>query len=232
MHASQAQHSEFADPRNSPSQRRAHQRSHWRVHRRAGECLLGISCRRANRSGSWAPPSPCDTAFSEGSGSFQVLPGSSPIALSSPSSKAHQKSGSFPPPALPGFNSTTDPVRLPPTAVVCYDVEAAALAHDGSPPITRITFSTCHAHYPGEPNGCSRRFLPRPRGLPRYAGGSAFAPSLSRPAQASLTLRPVELLSRQGDLCHEAPARSVAQPSRSSATRRIDNFLGGTFLHW
>ena len=42
-------------------------------------------------------PSPYDTAFSEGSGSFPVLQGSSPITFTSPSSKAHQKSGSFPP---------------------------------------------------------------------------------------------------------------------------------------
>jgi Family of unknown function (DUF5372) len=33
-----------------------------------------------------------------------VFAGSSPITFTSPSSKAHQKSGPFPPPALPGFN--------------------------------------------------------------------------------------------------------------------------------
>ena len=33
-----------------------------------------------------------------------MLRGSSPITLTSPSSKAHQRSGSFPPPALPSFN--------------------------------------------------------------------------------------------------------------------------------
>jgi hypothetical protein len=49
-------------------------------------------------------PSPYGTGFSEGSGSLSVLTGSSPITFTSPSSKAHQKSGSFPPPALPGFN--------------------------------------------------------------------------------------------------------------------------------
>ena len=45
-------------------------------------------------------------------------------------------------------------------------------------------------------NGCIRRLLPRPRGLPRYSGGSASAPSLSRPAQALLKLRPAGLLNR------------------------------------
>ncbi len=37
---------------------------------------------------------------------------------------------------------------------------------------------------------------------------------------------------KAGGLCHEAPARPVALPSRSSATRPIDNYLGGTSLHW
>jgi hypothetical protein len=76
------------------------------------------------------------------------------------------------------------------------DVEAATLASDGSPPITRTTFPTCCAHYPGGSSGCSCRSLPRLRGLPQMAGGSASALSLSRPAQASLTLRPAGSLSR------------------------------------
>jgi hypothetical protein len=76
------------------------------------------------------------------------------------------------------------------------DVEAATLAPNGSPPITRTTFPTCRAHYPGGPSGCACRLLPRSRGLPQMAGGSASALSLSRPAQASLTLRPAGLLSR------------------------------------
>src|ERR1700686_2903242 len=37
--------------------------------------------------------------------SLMVFSGSSPITTTSPSSKAHQKSGSFAPPALPSFNS-------------------------------------------------------------------------------------------------------------------------------
>src|SRR6266850_7223245 len=116
-------------------------------------------------------------------------------------------------------------------AAACRDVEAATLTRDGSPPITRTTFPTCRAHYPGGSRGCTCRLLPRSRGLPQMAGGSASALSLSRPAQASLTLRPVGLLSRLSGLCHEAPALPVTQPSRSSATRSIDNSLGGIFLH-
>jgi hypothetical protein len=123
------------------------------------------------------------------------LPGSSPITFTSPSSKAHQKSGPFPQPALPGFDGHTTSSdsrhgrRL-------RDVEAATLTLDGSPPITRTTFPTCRAHYPGGSNGCACRLLPRSYSLPQMAGGSASALSLSRPAQTSLTLRPAGLLNR------------------------------------
>jgi hypothetical protein len=63
-------------------------------------------------------------------------------------------------------------------------------------PVACITFPPCRAHYPGGPDGCTRRLLPHLCGLPRIAGGSASASSLSRPAQASLTLRPAGLLDR------------------------------------
>jgi hypothetical protein len=43
---------------------------------------------------------------------------------------------------------------------------------------------------------------------------------------------PSDRSAAQGDLCHEAPALPVTRPNRSSATRSIDNSLGGTLLHW
>src|SRR3979411_946592 len=47
------------------------------------------------------------------------------------------------------------PCPTPAMAVACRDVEAATLARDGSPPITRTTFPTCRAHYPGGSSGCA-----------------------------------------------------------------------------
>ena len=88
------------------------------------------------------------------------------------------------------------PCPTPVQAAACRDVEAATLARDGSPPITRIILPTCRAHYPGGSSGCACRLLPRSYSLPQMAGGSASALSLSRPAQASLTLRPAGSLSR------------------------------------
>ena len=43
---------------------------------------------------------------------------------------------------------------------------------------------------------------------------------------------PLDRWTARSGLCHEASARAVARPSRSSATRSIDNSLGGTLLRW
>src|SRR5215217_6794572 len=66
----------------------------------------------------------------------------------------------------------------------------------GLPRLPETTFPTCRAHYPGGSSGCACRLLPRSCSLPQMAGGSASALSLSRPAQASHTLRPAGSLSR------------------------------------
>src|SRR6266436_7466126 len=75
------------------------------------------------------------------------------------------------------------------------------------------------------------RFLPHPRGLPRLTGGSASTTSLSRPAQASLALRPARLLARpRADFCPEASTRSVTRPSRSVATMSYRHLHGWILL--
>src|SRR5512132_4097723 len=62
------------------------------------------------------------------------------------------------------------------------------------------------------------RLLPCPRGLPRLTGGSASTTSLSRPAQASLALRPAGLLARpKADFYSEASTRPVTRPCCSVA---------------
>src|SRR6267378_222443 len=154
-----------------------------------------------------------------------VFSGLSPITATSPSSKAHQKSGPFAPPALPGLNAPTT-LSDSRHGRRLRDVEAATLALDGPPPITRTTFPTCRAHYPGGPSGCACRLLPRSYSLPQMAGGSASALSLSRPAQASLTLRPAGLLSR--------PRRPLSRgsdpsgyPTKPLASFRINRQLSG-----
>src|SRR3954468_12173617 len=78
---------------------------------------------------------------------------------------------------------------------------------------------------PPGPNDGRGQVEPRPKPL-----------DIRRPIQGLLGLHSRYGLSdcsiARGDLCHEASARRVAPPSRSSATSATDNSLGGTFLHW
>jgi hypothetical protein len=126
---------------------------------------------------------------------LRLSPGSSPITSPRHLRKRTRSQGPLLRRHYPA-STLLRPCPTPAMTVACRDVEAATLARDGSPPITRTTLPTCRAHYPGGSSGCACRLLPRSRGLPQMAGGSASALSLSRPAQASLTLRPAGSLSR------------------------------------
>src|SRR5262245_60622789 len=122
-----------------------------------------------------------------------------------------------------------DPVRRPPKPPPVSNVEAATLAYDGPPPITRTTFPTCRAHYPGGSSGCSCRLLPRSCSLPHIPGGSASALSLSRPAQALLALQPAESLSRPKATFvtrlrpFRLPGRAARQLPDQSTTCRMES---------
>ena len=113
--------------------------------------------------------------------------------------------------------------------VACRDVEAATLAHDGSPPITQTTFPTCRAHYPGGSSGCMCRLLPRSCSLPQLAGGSASALSLSRPAQALLALRPIGSLSRPRRPLSRGSG-SAGYPMKPLVRYQINRQLSGWIL--
>jgi hypothetical protein len=100
-------------------------------------------------------------------------------------------------------------------AALC-DVEAATLTRDGSPPIT-----TNHHAYVSCPlprrigTGACVDCFPVPRGLPQTLGGSASALSFSRPAQASIALRPARLLNRPS--CRRRASGTLGPLSRGSS---------------
>src|SRR6478672_1713110 len=88
---------------------------------------------------------------------------------SSAPSKAHQKSGSFPPLALPSLSSTATlsdtrgDHRLD-------DVGGATSVPHGPPPITRLTVPACRAHYPDGPEWVRLSVAsPSRAGLPRIS---------------------------------------------------------------
>ena len=89
-----------------------------------------------------------------------------------------------------------DPVRLPPDPPPTAVLKPRPPIRTGLPRLPASPFQRAVSTTPMDRNGCMCRLLPRPRGLPRYSGGSASIPSLSRPAQTSFTLRPAGSLNR------------------------------------
>ena len=158
-----------------------------------------------------------------------MFAGSSPITFTLPSSKAYQKSGSFPPPALPGFNGRTDPVRLPPMPPPEATLRPLPSHQTGLPRLPEPPFRRAVPTTPADRAGAHVDCFPASRSLPHMAGGSASALSLSRPAQASLTLRPAGSLSRPQAtfVTRLQPMRLPAQAARQlpdqSTTLRVDS---------
>ena len=145
----------------------------------------------------------------------------------SPSSKAHQMSGPFPQPALPGFDGHTTPSESRHGRRL-RDVEAATLALDGSPPITR---NTSVPTTPADRAGARVDCFPAHAAFPKWQEGRHPHCHFQGLLRLHSRYRPPDRSAAHGDLCHEAPALPVTRQSRSSATRSIDNSLGGIYLH-
>jgi hypothetical protein len=105
----------------------------------------------------------------------------------------------------------------------------AASDRYGLPPITRSTLTSVPCPLPRRIE--TRAYVdcfPIPRGLPRFSAGSASATSLSRPAQASLALRPTGSLDRprrplsQGSGPTGCPKRAACQLPDQSTTLWVE----------
>ena len=97
------------------------------------------------------------------------------------------------------------PCPTPVMAVAFRNVEDATLADHGSPPITRTTFPTCRAHYPGGSSGCSCRLLPTLVGaFPKWQEGQ----------HPHCHFRGLHRL-------HSVTARRIAQPPKVTFVTRL-----------
>ena len=111
------------------------------------------------------------------------------------------------------------PCPTPVLAAAFRNVEAATLADDGSPPITRTTFPTCRAHHPGGSSGCACRLLPTLIGaFPKWQEGRHPHCHFRGLRRLHSRYGPPDRSATQGDLCREAPTQSVTRPSRSPAS--------------
>jgi hypothetical protein len=157
-------------------------------------------------------------------GNFQpttVFPGFTPIT-GPRFLRQHPEARALPSTGITRLRRYYSPLRVPPGPPSLPRALEFASARTGVPPLAQTAFPACRARYPGGPGRCTCRWLPGRCGLPRFSGGSASTTSLSRPARASLALRPAGLLSHpkwplsQGS----SPARYRAEPLVSYQTYR------------
>ena len=146
--------------------------------------------------------------------------------------KPHQKSGSFPPPALPGFigRTTLSDSRSVRRQMRRWSCELQPKR--ASPDYPCHPSSVPCPHTPADRTGACVDCFPVHAAFPVTQAGRH--PHLHFRGLLRLYSRygPLNCSTAQSGLCHEASTRLVAEPSCSSATRSIDNSLGGTFLHW
>src|SRR5499433_3150160 len=159
--------------------------------------------------------------------------GSSPITFTSPSSKACQKSGPFAPPALPGLDAHTALSDTRHGHRLQATLRAATLADDGSPPVTRTTFfRRAVPTTPADQAGARVDCFPAHAAFPKWQEGRHPHCHFRGLLRLYACYDPPNRSATQGDLCHEASVPPVAQQNRSSASGPIDNYPGGTLLHW
>src|ERR1700674_4877051 len=121
------------------------------------------------------------------------------------------------PPPWPPPDATLRPLPSPPTG----------LPRLPEPPFRRAVPTT-----PADRVGARVDCFPTRAAFPKWPEGRH--PHCHFRGLLSLYSRygPSDCSAAQGGLGREAPALPVTRPSRSSATRSIDNSLGGTLLHW
>jgi hypothetical protein len=121
------------------------------------------------------------------------------------------------------------PVRLPPMPPPEATLRPLPSHQTGLPRLPEPPFQRAVPTTPADRAGAYVDCFPASRSLPQMAGGSASALSLSRPAQASLTLRPAGSLSRPQAtfVTRLQPMRLPAQAARQlpdqSTTLRVDS---------
>ena len=111
-----------------------------------------------------------------------------------------QKSGPFPPPALPGINSTTG-LSATPYGPACSSRSSGCETRPLTAGASRVPvdshLQTCRRHYPGGTGQVLVSLLTRPTAaFPEKLTGRLPQLGLSRPAQRSLAFRPACSLNR------------------------------------
>src|SRR6202166_3702667 len=142
-----------------------------------------------------------------------VFSGSSPITTTSPSSKAHQKSGPFPQPALPSFDGHTTPSdsHEPPPVATLRPLPSPTM---GLPRLPEPPFRRAVPTTPADRAGARVDCFPAHAAFPKWQEGRHPHCHFRGLLRLHSRYGPPDCSAAQSDLCHEAPALPVTRPSR------------------
>ena len=166
---------------------------------------------------------PFSSSYS-GLGNFRpttVLPGLSPIT-GPRFLRQHPEVRALPFTGIARLPRYYDPLRAPAGPLSLLRTLESSSARTGSPPLAQTTLPACRAHYPGGPKPVRVSVASRSARPSRSSGGSASTITLSRPARASLALRPAGSLSHPRWPLSQGsdPARYRSEPLVSYQTYR------------
>ena len=129
------------------------------------------------------------------------------------------------------FQRSYDPVRLPPEPPPIATLRPLPSLATGLPRLLGSPFRRAVPTTPADQTGARVDCFPVRAAFLKWPEGRHPHCHFRGLLRLHSRYGPPDRSAAQGDLCHEAPALPVTRPSRSSATRSIDNSLGGIFLH-
>ena len=173
-----------------------------------------------------------DTVCSDGSWSQTVLDRLSPIHRPSPSSANAPEVRVLPSTGVTRPQQYYDPVRIPLTPPPKATLRPLPSCQTGLPRLPEPPFQRAVPTTPADRMGAGVDCFPIHAAFPVIQAGRHPHHHFRGLLRLHSRYGPSDRSTAQGGLCHEASARPVTRPSRSSATGSIDNSPGEIFLHW
>jgi len=145
--------------------------------------------------------------------------------------KSAPEVGVLPSAGITQLHRSYDPIRLPPEPPPSATLRPLPSPVTGLPRLPEPPFRRAAPTTPADQTGARVDCFPAHAAFPKWPEGRHPHCHFRGLLRLYSRYGPPDRSAAQGGLCHEAPALPVTRPSRSSATRLIDNSLGGFLLH-
>ncbi len=147
-------------------------------------------------------------------------------------SQACQKSGSFAPPALPGINARMTLSDFRQDRRLKHTLRPLPSSMTDLPRLPVSPFRRAVPTTPADRAGAHVDYFPAHAAFPKWQEGQHPHWHFRGLLRLHTRYGPPDRSAAQGGLCHGASALPVTRQSRPSATGSINNYPGGTSLHW